>query len=214
MAHANLPISYWGDALLTATYILNRVPSKSIQSTPYELWTGRKPELGNMRPWGSAAYVHNASHEHGKLGPRGKKCIFVRYSEHSKDYVFVGEQADGTISEIESRDADFLEMDFPNRGDVSKEMNFYEMEEDLGTPTRTVETDEAIPHAPVDSGSDMPSSSSLPSNEEFHIPQMRRSQRGNVSCRLFEIEGNAFLANAQDDEEPRSYQDALSSTIK
>ena len=36
MAQANLPISYWGDALLTATYVLNRVPSKTIASTPYE----------------------------------------------------------------------------------------------------------------------------------------------------------------------------------
>ena len=39
MAQANLPISYWGDALLTATYVLNRVPSKSVTTTPYELWT-------------------------------------------------------------------------------------------------------------------------------------------------------------------------------
>ena len=40
MAHANLPISFWGDALLTAAYILNRVPSKSVSATPYELWSG------------------------------------------------------------------------------------------------------------------------------------------------------------------------------
>jgi len=37
MVHANLSTSFWGDALLTATYILNRVPSKSITATPYEL---------------------------------------------------------------------------------------------------------------------------------------------------------------------------------
>ncbi|KAL0391272.1 UNVERIFIED_CONTAM: Copia protein [Sesamum latifolium] len=43
MAQANLPISFWGDAILTAAYILNRVPSKSIPTTPYELWHGRKP---------------------------------------------------------------------------------------------------------------------------------------------------------------------------
>ena len=54
MAQANLPISYWGDALLTATYILNRVPTKSVSFTPYELWTGRKPDLTNMQLWGCA----------------------------------------------------------------------------------------------------------------------------------------------------------------
>ena len=45
MAQANLPINFWGDALLTATYVLNRVPSKSVATTPYELWTGRHPDL-------------------------------------------------------------------------------------------------------------------------------------------------------------------------
>ena len=58
MAQANLPISYWGDAILTAAYILNRVPSKSVPSTPYELWTGKKPNLCNLQPWGSAGFAH------------------------------------------------------------------------------------------------------------------------------------------------------------
>ena len=37
MTQANLPISYWEDALLTAAYVLNQVPSKSVSSTLYEL---------------------------------------------------------------------------------------------------------------------------------------------------------------------------------
>ncbi|XP_028057995.1 uncharacterized protein LOC114261875 [Camellia sinensis] len=45
MAQANLPVSYWRDALLTAAHVLNRVPSKSVLSTPYEMWTGKKPDL-------------------------------------------------------------------------------------------------------------------------------------------------------------------------
>ena len=113
MVQANLSISYWGDALLVAAYILNKVPSESVPSTPHERWTGRKPDLSNLRPWGLAAYVHDKTHEHGKLGPRGKKCIFIRYLETSKGYVFIGERQDGTISEIESRDATFLETEFP-----------------------------------------------------------------------------------------------------
>jgi len=36
IAHANLPISFWGDAFLMAVYILNHVLSKSIPATPYE----------------------------------------------------------------------------------------------------------------------------------------------------------------------------------
>jgi hypothetical protein len=36
MVQANLSIIFWGDVLLITAYILNRVPSKSISSTPYE----------------------------------------------------------------------------------------------------------------------------------------------------------------------------------
>ena len=126
MAQANLPITFWGDALLTATFILNRVPSKSVPTTPYELWTKRKPDLSVLRPWGCAAYVLNTSHPHGKLGARGKKCIFIRYSEHSKGYVFIGEHNSGSLTEFESRDVTFLENDFPQQGDINKDLSFYE----------------------------------------------------------------------------------------
>jgi transposase InsO family protein len=50
MAQANLLISFWGDALLTAAYILNRVPSKSVSSTLYELWNDVKCNLGYLHP--------------------------------------------------------------------------------------------------------------------------------------------------------------------
>ena len=95
MAQANLPISFWGDVLLTATYILNCVPSKSVPTTPYELWTGAKPNLENLRPWGYAGFVHNTSYKYGKFGPRASKKIFIRYSESSKGYVRYGEHFDG-----------------------------------------------------------------------------------------------------------------------
>ena len=45
IVHSTLPESLWGEALKTAAYILNRVPTKEVAKTPYELWTGRKPRL-------------------------------------------------------------------------------------------------------------------------------------------------------------------------
>jgi transposase InsO family protein len=50
MVQVNLPITFLDDALLTVVYILNHVPSKSISSTPYELWNNRKSDLSNLRP--------------------------------------------------------------------------------------------------------------------------------------------------------------------
>ena len=98
MAQTNLLIQYWGDALLTATFIFNRVPFKSVSSTPYELWSGRKPNLKDLHPWGSTVYVHDTSHKFSKLGPQGNKCVFIRYSENSKGYVFLSYNSPGTSS--------------------------------------------------------------------------------------------------------------------
>ena len=53
ICHSNLPKSLWGKALKTTTYILNRVATKAVAKTPYELWVGRKPSL-NIFMYGNA----------------------------------------------------------------------------------------------------------------------------------------------------------------
>ena len=55
MSNSSLPISLWMYALKTATYLLNRIPSKAVQKTPFELWTGRKPSLRHLHVWGCLA---------------------------------------------------------------------------------------------------------------------------------------------------------------
>ena len=52
ISHSSLPESLWGEALKTAVHILNRVPSKAVNKTPYELWFGN---LKNLRIWGCPA---------------------------------------------------------------------------------------------------------------------------------------------------------------
>ena len=61
MSFADLPISFWGYALETAAYLLNRVPTKSVVSTPYEIWKGKKLDLKVVKIWGCPAHVkrHN-----------------------------------------------------------------------------------------------------------------------------------------------------------
>ena len=41
MSLTDLPLSFWGYALKTAAFTLNRAPSKSVEMTPYEPWFGR-----------------------------------------------------------------------------------------------------------------------------------------------------------------------------
>ena len=42
MSLTNLPLSSWGYALETVAFTLNRAPSKSVETTPYELWFGNQ----------------------------------------------------------------------------------------------------------------------------------------------------------------------------
>ncbi|KAD4179844.1 hypothetical protein E3N88_28435 [Mikania micrantha] len=71
MSRANLPHSFWSYALETAACIVNMVPTKKVDKTPYELWYGRKPNLSYLRVWGCEAYVKRETSN--KLDPKGEK---------------------------------------------------------------------------------------------------------------------------------------------
>jgi hypothetical protein len=189
---------------MAVAYILNRVPSKSVPSTPYELWSSKKLDLSNLRPLGCAGYVHNATHKHGKLGPRVNKCVFIRYFDESKGYVMLGEHLDGGVTKIMSRDVEFIENDFLNREDVGQSLELYEMVESWDDTPAT---------NPRDSGREITPSGNNPQPQEDNSqsPQLRRSQRGNVPRQRFGIEGKSFISATQDDTEPRSYDEAMSS---
>jgi hypothetical protein len=54
----------------TAADILNKVPTKSIPTTPYELWTGREPSLRGMFVWGCPYEAKVFNPNIGKLDPK------------------------------------------------------------------------------------------------------------------------------------------------
>jgi hypothetical protein len=57
MSQSNLPLPFWGYALEIAAFTLNRVSSKSVVKTPYEMWTGKSPSLSFLEIWGYEVYV-------------------------------------------------------------------------------------------------------------------------------------------------------------
>ena len=52
MSLTDLPLSFWGYALKTAAFTLNRAPSKSVETTPYELRFSKKPKLSFLKNLG------------------------------------------------------------------------------------------------------------------------------------------------------------------
>ena len=61
MSITDLPLSFWGYALETAAFTLNRAPSKSVEMTPYELWFGKKPKLSFLKSLGMQCLCQETS---------------------------------------------------------------------------------------------------------------------------------------------------------
>jgi hypothetical protein len=78
---SNLPKKYWGEAATAANYIYNRTPHSAIEfKTPYEAKYGTKPDISNIRIWGSIA--HKKEEIRRKLDPKTKEFILVGYGSN------------------------------------------------------------------------------------------------------------------------------------
>ena len=77
LSYSGLSEGFWGEAMLTACHILNRVPTKGNKAIPYEQWYKRKPNLSYLRVWGCRAIVRVPGNKRKKLGERDFDCIFV-----------------------------------------------------------------------------------------------------------------------------------------
>lgn len=106
LSNAKLIKQFWGETAHTTTYIINRSPSVTIQfKTPEELWKDMPPSLKHLRIFGCDAYIHTNK---GKLEPRSKKGIFLRYLDGVKGYkVWIIESRRGKAAT--SRDVVFNE---------------------------------------------------------------------------------------------------------
>ncbi|KAF7843965.1 Retrovirus-related Pol polyprotein from transposon TNT 1-94 [Senna tora] len=85
MSNSKLPIFLWREALKTVVYIQNRVPTKVVSKTPFEIWKGRKPSLNHIRVWGCPAEVRVYNPHEKKLDPRTISAYFVGYAESGSD---------------------------------------------------------------------------------------------------------------------------------
>jgi histone deacetylase 1/2 len=87
LAYASMPLKYWDQAFLTAVYLINRLPSKVIQSqTPMERLFGKSGDYSLLRIFGCACWPNLRPYNKHKLEFRSKHCVFLGYSNLHKGY--------------------------------------------------------------------------------------------------------------------------------
>ncbi|KAK8685819.1 hypothetical protein V6N13_124853 [Hibiscus sabdariffa] len=189
MRNTDLPTSFWGYALETAAFTLNRVPSKSVQKTPHEMWTGRCPNMSFMKIWGCKAYVkHQMS---TKLEPKSEKCTFVGYPKDTKGYYFYNEN-----KVFVARIGVFLEKEFLTNSGNGRNIELEEVQQQ-----QVIELEvEGISQAVEENPTDLETQPLRRSTRERHEPERYGF--------LVTTHGDVILV---DQDEPKTYQEAVAS---
>ncbi|KAK2380773.1 putative mitochondrial protein [Trifolium repens] len=88
LINAHAPLKFWGDAILTACHLINRMPSSVLDNEiPYSLLFPKDPlYVVPLRVFGSTCFVHDLSPGRDKLSARAVKCVFLGYSRTQKGY--------------------------------------------------------------------------------------------------------------------------------
>ena len=106
---ALLPLSFWGQAVLCATYLLNRSPTKGLQlkQTPFEALYHQKPYLGHIRIWGCRAYAHIPKEQkRKKWDSHCRECLLMGFYDSENVFKLYDINAN---SIIKVRDVVFFE---------------------------------------------------------------------------------------------------------
>src|SRR6266496_4217783 len=169
MSLADLPLSFWGYALETAAFTLNRAPSKFVETTPYELWFSKKPKLSFLKVWDYDAYVKRLQPD--KVEPKSEKCVFIGYPKENVGYTFY-HRSEGKI--FIAKNGFFLEKEF-----LSKEVSGRKVElDEVIVPSLQLESSSSEKSVPV-----MPTPTREEVNDDAHetsgqvTKELRRSTR-------------------------------------
>lgn len=111
MFQAKLPNYFWGEAILHATHLINKLPTPVLNwKSPHEMLFDSKPDLSHLKVFGCLAFAKNVSPHKQKLDPRATKCIYLGLSNHKKGFKVFDLQTKQLFS---SRDVVFYEDVYP-----------------------------------------------------------------------------------------------------
>lgn len=162
--------SFWVQAIQAAAYLTNRSPTNANEGnkTPFEVWEGRRPNVSNLRVFGSKVYVHVPKERRKKLDAKAWKGIFIGYSNNgyrvwnpetkqesvARDVDFVEnpdavEVAEGVIQSTEESDVPMILIRRDEEESVVEHDEVVEEDEDFESCTEPDEDVPATEPAPV-----------------------------------------------------------------
>ncbi|CAJ2634874.1 unnamed protein product [Trifolium pratense] len=148
LAGKSVPKRFWPEAVLWATYVLNRSPTMSVKEmTPEEAWSNVKPSVHHFKVFGCLAYAHVADVQRKKLDPRSIKCVHLGVSEDSKAYKLY-DPVNKKI--IISRDVIFDETKGWEWNGKIQQRQDYDVEEIVETSGTASEDENEIAHPDID----------------------------------------------------------------
>ncbi|GJX92135.1 retrotransposon protein, putative, ty1-copia subclass [Tanacetum coccineum] len=185
-----LPLSFLDYALESATHILNMVPTKKVDKTPYELWYGKVLNLSYLKVWGCEALVKRDMPD--KLQQRSVKCIFIGYPKETMGYYFYFPTENKIVV---TRYAEFFEKNLITQEVSGRSIDLEEIQDEDTSPS------EITSEIPMDVESFEP-----PQDEEILI---RRSERTRRALNRLSLNVEVEEHSLGDLNEPTSYKAAM-----
>ncbi|KAM2702412.1 hypothetical protein EV2_004130 [Malus domestica] len=88
LQNAQLPSHFWSFGCQTANYLINRMPSATLQNkSPFELLFGDLPAISHLRVFGCTCYPLLKPYNNTKLQQKTTKCVFLGYASKYKGYI-------------------------------------------------------------------------------------------------------------------------------
>ena len=90
LAHASLPMKFWQYAFQSATFLINRMPSKVLNNaSPFLTLFQKLPDYKSLRVFGCLCYPFIRPYNNHKLQYRSVQCIFLGYTLSNKGYLYL-----------------------------------------------------------------------------------------------------------------------------
>ncbi|KAL2253435.1 UNVERIFIED_CONTAM: Retrovirus-related Pol polyprotein from transposon RE1 [Sesamum indicum] len=87
MFQSSFPRRFWGDAILSATYLVNRFPTAVLGwKTPYEILYQKVPSYEHLKTIGCLCFAIKPSPHLSKFDKRSVKCVLLGYPPGQKGY--------------------------------------------------------------------------------------------------------------------------------